>query len=619
MHITFEVVWLVPHAIVRSLLVETVSVPAEVVNPENATLVHLVDRHLEKNGDIALFSKPDGSDGWVDVSARDFAADAKLIARGLMHYGVKPGDRVALMSATRYEWSLVDFAIAYAGGISVPIYETSSPSQVAWILKDSGSRIVIVENSRHAQAVKRAKDSESLSEISETLVIDEDGLDKLRAAGENVSEEQRAQQEAPRKKTDIATIIYTSGTTGKPKGCELTHANFVDLSDNAAAAVPGVIAPDASTILFLPLAHVFARFIALMAVGGGARTGHTSDLKNLLPALDSFKPTFLLVVPRVFEKVFNGAQQKAEDGGKGKIFARAAKVAEEYSRQSLEGKVSLSTRVKHKIFDVLVYKKLRAAMGGKVTHAVSGGSALGERLGHFFNGIGLTVLEGFGATETAAPVTVNTPEKIKIGTVGRPVPGNEIKLGEDGEILVKGVCVFKGYYNREDLTEDAFVDGWYATGDLGTIDEDGFLTITGRKKEILVTASGKNVAPGLMEDRVRSVPIVSQCVVVGEGRPYVGALVTVDEEALPGWLERHNLPADTKIEDLVENKDLLADIQEGIDSANDTVSRAESIRKFRVLTTDLTEETGHLTPSLKIRRQIVLKDFQDEVEKLYKP
>ncbi|OFT23426.1 long-chain fatty acid--CoA ligase [Arthrobacter sp. HMSC08H08] len=598
---------------------ETVSVPAEVVNPEDATLVHLVDRHLEKNGDIALFSKPDGSDGWVDVSARDFAADAKLIARGLMHYGVKPGDRVALMSATRYEWSLVDFAIAYAGGISVPIYETSSPSQVAWILKDSGSQIVVVENSRHAQAVKRAKDSESLSEISATLVIDEDGLDKLRAAGENVSEEQRAQQEAPRKKTDIATIIYTSGTTGKPKGCELTHANFVDLSDNAAAAVPGVITPDASTILFLPLAHVFARFIALMAVGGGTRTGHTSDLKNLLPALDSFKPTFLLVVPRVFEKVFNGAQQKAEDGGKGKIFARAAKVAEEYSRQSLEGKVSLSTRVKHKIFDVLIYKKLRAAMGGKVTHAVSGGSALGERLGHFFNGIGLTVLEGFGATETAAPVTVNTPEKIKIGTVGRPVPGNEIKLGEDGEILVKGVCVFKGYYNREDLTEDAFVDGWYATGDLGTIDEDGFLTITGRKKEILVTASGKNVAPGLMEDRVRSVPIVSQCVVVGEGRPYVGALVTVDEEALPGWLERHNLPSDTKIEDLVENKDLLADIQEGIDSANDTVSRAESIRKFRVLTTDLTEETGHLTPSLKIRRQIVLKDFQDEVEKLYKP
>ena len=598
---------------------ETVSVPAEVVNPEDATLVHLVDRHLEKNGNIALFSKPDGSDGWVDVSARDFAADAKLIARGLMHYGVKPGDRVALMSATRYEWSLVDFAIAYAGGISVPIYETSSPSQVAWILKDSGSQIVVVENSRHAQAVKRAKDSESLSEISETLVIDEDGLDKLRAAGENVSEEQRAQQEAPRKKTDIATIIYTSGTTGKPKGCELTHANFVDLSDNAAAAVPGVITPDASTILFLPLAHVFARFIALMAVGGGARTGHTSDLKNLLPALDSFKPTFLLVVPRVFEKVFNGAQQKAEDGGKGKIFARAAKVAEEYSRQSLEGKVSLSTRVKHKIFDVLVYKKLRAAMGGKVTHAVSGGSALAERLGHFFNGIGLTVLEGFGATETAAPVTVNTPEKIKIGTVGRPVPGNEIKLGEDGEILVKGVCVFKGYYNREDLTEDAFVDGWYATGDLGTFDEDGFLTITGRKKEILVTASGKNVAPGLMEDRVRSVPIVSQCVVVGEGRPYVGALVTVDEEALPGWLERHNLPADTKVEDLVENKDLLADIQEGIDSANDTVSRAESIRKFRVLTTDLTEETGHLTPSLKIRRQIVLKDFQDEVEKLYKP
>lgn len=596
---------------------ETVSVPAVVVNPDSATLVDLVERHLANDADIPLFSKPDGNNGWVDVSARDFAADAKLIARGLMHRGVKPGDRVALMSATRYEWSLIDFAVAYAGGISVPIYETSSPSQIAWVLKDSGSNIVIVENDRHAQGVKRAKDSESLSNVSETLVIDAGGLDQLRADGEKVSEEDRAAQEATRSKSDIATIIYTSGTTGKPKGCELTHANFVDLSDNAAKAVPGVITKNASTILFLPLAHVFARFIALMVVGGGARTGHTSDLKNLLPALDSFKPTFLLVVPRVFEKVFNGAQQKAEDGGKGKIFASAAKVAEEYSRQSLEGKVSFVTRVKHKLFDVLVYKKLRAAMGGKVTHAVSGGSALGERLGHFFNGIGLTVLEGYGATETTAPVTVNTPEKIKIGTVGRPLPGNEMKLGEDGEILVKGVCVFEGYHNREDLTEDTFVDGWFATGDLGTIDEDGFLTITGRKKEILVTASGKNVAPGIMEDRVRSVPIVSQCVVVGEGRPYVGALVTIDEEALPGWLERHNLPADTKVEDLVENKDLLADIQEGVDAANDTVSRAESIRKFRVLTTDLTEETGHLTPSLKIRRQIVLKDFQDEVEKLY--
>lgn len=596
---------------------ETVSVPAVVVNPDSATLVDLVERHLVNDADIPLFSKPDGNNGWVDVSARDFAADAKLIARGLMHRGVKPGDRVALMSATRYEWSLIDFAVAYAGGVSVPVYETSSPSQIAWVLKDSGSNIVIVENDRHAQGVKRAKDSESLPNVSETLVIDGDGLDQLRADGEKVSEEDRAAQEATRSKSDIATIIYTSGTTGKPKGCELTHANFVDLSDNAAKAVPGVITKNASTILFLPLAHVFARFIALMAVGGGARTGHTSDLKNLLPALDSFKPTFLLVVPRVFEKVFNGAQQKAEDGGKGKIFASAAKVAEEYSRQSLEGKVSFLTRVKHKLFDVLVYKKLRAAMGGKVTHAVSGGSALGERLGHFFNGIGLTVLEGYGATETTAPVTVNTPEKIKIGTVGRPLPGNEMKLGEDGEILVKGVCVFEGYHNREDLTEDTFVDGWFATGDLGTIDEDGFLTITGRKKEILVTASGKNVAPGIMEDRVRSVPIVSQCVVVGEGRPYVGALVTIDEEALPGWLERHNLPADTKVEDLVENKDLLADIQEGVDAANDTVSRAESIRKFRVLTTDLTEETGHLTPSLKIRRQIVLKDFQDEVEKLY--
>ncbi len=594
-------------------------IPPNVLNDATVTIPSLLDRHLGVHSQRELF-KVRGADGnWNPITAAAFASDAQAIAKGLMARGIGSGDRVAIMSRTRYEWTLLDFAIAYAGAISVPIYETSSPSQVAWILHDSGTHLALVENGGHENVVRRAARDEELEVLADVLQIEGGGLVELRAAGTGVSDEELAARTATRKKDDVATIIYTSGTTGRPKGCELTHANFVDLSDNALSSLGDIVHPGSSTLMFLPLAHVFGRYIAILAVAAGATVGHSPDLKSLLPDLASFRPTFLLVVPRVFEKVYNGAKLKAEDGGKGKIFAAAAATAEQYSRATLEaGKVPLGLKLKHLLFDKLVYGKLRDAMGGRVTHAVSGGGPLGERLGHFFNGIGVTVLEGYGLTETTAPVGVNTPERIKIGTVGRPLPGDGVRIADDGEVLVKGVCVFKGYLGRPDLDAEAFTeDGWFRTGDLGSLDEDGFLKITGRKKEIIVTAGGKNVAPAQLEDQIRSSAIVSQCVVVGEGQKFIGALITIDEEALPGWLSRHHKDAGLTPEQLKDDPELLAELQGVVDKANTSVSHAEAIKKFRVVPTDFTEESGHLTPSLKIKRAVVMKDFASEVDALY--
>lgn len=592
-------------------------VPPNVINAPEVLITTLLTRLLDAGRNPVIFERRDEAGTWLPISTRAFHDDARAIAKGLMARGIGSGDRVAIMSRTRYEWTLLDFAIAFAGAISVPIYETSSPSQVAWILHDSGSHLAMVENAGHENVVRQAALNEELDALTDVLQIDGGGLDELRAAGAGVTDAELDARTASRVKADVMTIIYTSGTTGRPKGCELTHANFVDLSDNALSTLGHIVNEQASTLMFLPLAHVFARFISILAVAGGATVGHTPDIKHLLPDLASFKPTFLLAVPRVFEKVYNGAKLKAEDGGKGKIFAAAAKTAAEYSRATLESKASLGLKIKHAVFNKLVYGKLRDAMGGRVTHAVSGGGPLGERLGHFFNGIGVTVLEGYGLTETTAPVGVNTPDRIKIGTVGRPLPGDGVRIAEDGEVLVHGVCVFKGYLNRPDLTEEAFVDGWFKTGDIGELDDEGFLKITGRKKEIIVTAGGKNVAPAQLEDQIRASAIVSQCVVVGDNRKFIGALITLDEEALPGWLSRHSLPATTTPGDLLANTELIAELQTVVDRANSSVSHAEAIKKFRIVPTDFTEESGHLTPSLKIKRGLILKDFAGEVDALY--
>lgn len=594
------------------------SVPPLVNVPTESNITDLVLRQAAKASNPSLFSRLDSAGQWQDIKAKDFLTDVSALAKGLIASGVGAGDRVGIMSRTRYEWALVDFAIWFAGGISVPIYETSSPSQVAWNLGDSGAVAAFGEAAHHEDIIRQAASSEGLTALTHVWQLDGRGLDELRAAGTAVSDADLEARRSQAHLNDIATIIYTSGTTGRPKGCELTHGNFVELSENAlATSISTIVNENAKTIMFLPLAHVFARFISVLAVAAGATVAHTPDIKHLLPDLQSYQPTFILAVPRVFEKVYNSALTKAEDGGKGAIFHRAADTAIKYSRARQEGSVGLGLKLQHALFDKLVYSKLRAAMGGHVAHAVSGGGPLGERLGHFFQGIGLQILEGYGLTETTAPVSVNTPDLIKIGTVGVPIPGNTVKIADDGEILVKGVCVMRGYYKREDLAAETFVDGWFRTGDIGQLDEQGFLTITGRKKEIIVTAGGKNVVPAMLEDQIRADALVSQVLVVGDNRPFIGALVTLDEEALPGWLQRHGLPATTTLQEATENPVIRAAVQELINHANASVSQAEAIKSFRIVPSDFTEASGHLTPSMKVKRAQVMKDFDSVIDEMY--
>ena len=593
------------------------SVPVLVDTPRDSNITELVVKQAAKPSNPALFSKKDNAGEWQNIRATEFLADVQLLAKGLMASGVQAGDRVAIMARTRYEWSLVDFAIWFAGAISVPVYETSSPSQVGWILEDSGAVAAFVESARHENVVRQAAAAANIPGVQHVWQLDNNGLDPLRSAGTDIDDEALETRRTTAGLDDVATIIYTSGTTGKPKGCGLTHGNFVELSVNAGAALPEVAHEGAQTIMFLPLAHVFARFISVLCVAVGATVAHTPDVKNLLPDLQSYKPSFILAVPRVFEKVYNNSMLKAEDGGKGKIFHAGAKVAIEWSKADQAGKVPLMLKVKHAVFDRILFSKIREAMGGRVEHAVSGGAPLGDRLGHFFHGIGLRVLEGYGLTETTAPITVSTPKKIKIGTVGAPLPGNAVKIADDGEILAKGVCVMRGYYKRDDLSEEAFADGWFRTGDIGELDADGFLKITGRKKEIIVTAGGKNVIPAQLEDTIRSNALVSQCVVVGDHRAFISALITLDEEALPGWLERHQLPKNTTVAEAAEHPLVTAEVQQLVDQANANVSQAESIKAFRIVATDFTETSGHLTPSLKIKRAQVLKDYSTVVEAIY--
>ncbi len=591
------------------------TVPLLVPLAATGNLSSMVVRQAQERAHRVVFSRRTQG-RWQDVTAAEFRAEVEAVARGLIAAGIAPGDRVALMSRTRYEWTLVDFAIWTAGAVTVPVYETSSADQVQWILADSGAVAVVVETPAHARTVASVRGQTPA--LVDVWQIDSAGLDDLVAAGAEVDDELLTTRRTSAGPHDLATIIYTSGTTGRPKGCELTHQNFMALTDNTVARLGEVVsADDASTLLFLPLAHIFARFIQVLSFSAGARVGHSSDVKNLLADLADFTPTYLLSVPRVFEKIYNSSEQKAEAEGKGKIFHLAAETAVAYSKALDAGTVSVSMRLRHAAFDRLVYARIRAAMGGRIRDNVSGGAPLGERLGHFYRGAGISVLEGYGLTETTAPSTVNTPELVKIGTVGLPLPGVSIKVADDGEVLVKGPHVLRGYWRNDEATAEAFVDGWFRTGDLGTLDGDGYLRITGRKKEILVTAGGKNVAPAVLEDRLRAHPLVSQTVVVGDGRPYIGALVTLDADMLPTWLKSNGL-AQMGVDEAAGDETVLAEIQRAVDDANTSVSRAESIRRFRLLAVDFTEDSGHLTPSMKLKRSVVMRDFAHEVDELYR-
>lgn len=578
----------------------------------------LANRVATAGADPIIEVKAGLGSGWQQISAQSFANQVHAIAKGLIAHGVGVGDSVGLMSRTRYEWTLFDFAIWAAGAVPVPVYETSSAEQIHWICSDANVKVIIVENHSHAALVAEAKAHSALPELTDILIIEEDAVEILRKAGSNIADNEVTTRSEACTGADLATIIYTSGTTGQPKGVELTHANFVHVARNGVGGFGEVCAvPGARTLLFLPLAHVFARFIQVLCVSSGAVIGHTPDTKNLLPDLAGFKPTFLLAVPRVFEKIYNSSERTAGTGTKLKIFRWAAKVAIQMSRGlDTPNGPSLALKAQHKIAGKLVYRKLRDAMGGDAKYSFSAGAPLGERLGHFYRGIGLTIFEGYGLTETTAPTAVNLPDRMEIGTVGPVFPGTSLKVDHDGEILVRGEHLFRGYHNNPDATAEAIIDGWFHTGDLGSVDDNGFVRITGRKKEIIVTASGKNVAPAVLEDRLRGHPLVSQCVVVGDQRPFIGALVTLDAEMLPGWLKGRGLPAMGSA-DAAQHPEVLKALDRATERANRAVSRPESIRKIHVLTTDFTEENGYLTPSLKVKRALVLTDYEAEIDTIY--
>jgi len=592
------------------------SVAAIVPPPTSGSLVDdIVDNAQTAPHRIALSVNRGGA--WVGVTSQQFLDQVKAVAKGIIASGVEPGQRVGIMSRTRYDWTVADYAIWYAGGTVVPIYETSSAEQVEWILGDSNAVGVFLESAKNKKVFDEVADR--LPDCTRAWIFDDGALDTLAAAGAGISDEELESRRATLNPESLATIIYTSGTTGRPKGCMLTHGNFMFEVDNIVAGMPQLFAVQgASTLLFLPLAHVFGRIIQLGCIHSGTKLGHAPDVKNLLGDLQSFQPTFLLAVPRVFEKVFNSAQQKATADGKGNIFNTAAQTAIDYSKSLDTGGPGLGLKIKHKVFNKLVYSKLRAAMGGRVEWAVSGGAPLGDRLGHFFRGIGVTILEGYGLTETSAATTVNRPDAIKIGTVGQPFPGAKVKVAADGELMLAGAQIFKGYWNNPTATAEAIEpDGWFHSGDIGEIDDQGFVKITGRKKELIVTAGGKNVAPAVLEDRLRANWLVSQCIVVGDAQPFIAALVTIDPESFPAWLKQAGKPESATIESMTNDPDLVAEIQKAVDEANKAVSNAEAIKKFTILPVDWTEEGGQLTPSMKLKRNVVMKEFASEVDALY--
>jgi long-chain acyl-CoA synthetase len=563
---------------------------------------------------VALRRRVNGA--WVDVTSSQFGDEVNGVAKGLIAAGIQTGDRVAVMSKTRYEWTVVDIALFAVGAVVVPIYETSSAEQVEWILSDSGAKAAFIESEAHAELVASIRGK--APELANVWEFEKGALGDLTSSGSEVSDEEVTKRRTAVTLDDVASIIYTSGTTGRPKGCQLIHRCFVTEVTELLDGLASFFNENTSTLLFLPIAHVFGRAIEIGALAAGCTLGHTADVKNLIDDLGEFKPTFVLAVPRVFEKVYNTAKQRAHGDGKGKIFDAAESVAIAYSQATEKGNPPLGLKLKHMVFDKLVYVKLRAALGGNCVAAVSGGAPLGARLGHFFRGVGVTIYEGYGLTETTAGIAVNRPEALRVGTVGRPIGGATAHVAEDGELLFKSPVVFSGYWRNETATSEAIdKDDWFHTGDIGEIDEDGFIRITGRKKELIVTAGGKNVAPAVLEDRVRAHWLVSQCLVVGDQQPFIAALITIDPESFPTWLEQNGKPATTTVADVSGDTGLHAEIQKAIDDANKAVSKAESIRKFTILNEDWTEAGGQITPSLKLKRNVVMKECADQIAQLY--
>ncbi len=590
------------------------SVPALEPVASNGNLTNYIADRARFEPTRVMLSRPLG-EGWQKVTAHELDQEVRATAKGLIASGIKQGDRVAIMARTRYEWTILDFAIWYAGGVVVPIYETSSAEQVEWILSDSGAVAIIVETPTHKETVSPILPTA----VKNLWLMTENVLAILANAGASINDDEIDQRRNSLAPSDLATLIYTSGTTGKPKGVQLTHENFIAECGNVVAGASDLfLKPGGSTLLFLPVAHVFGRMVQIGAIRAGLHMAHCSDpVGRLMPDLASFKPTFVLAVPRIFEKVYNGAEAKADAGGKGEIFRKAAAVAIAYSQALDTGKISIALRAKHALFDKLVFSKIRHLLGGRVEAAISGGAPLGERLGHFYRGAGVRVLEGYGLTETTAGATLNLTTSHKVGSVGRPIPSTTIKIDDDGEVLIKGPIVMRGYWQNDAANKEVFTDdGFFRSGDLGRIDSEGFLYIVGRKKELIVTSGGKNVAPAVLEDRLRAHPLISQCMVVGDNKPFIAALVTLDQDALKSWIAA-NKKDGASVADLVNDPTLNAVIQTAVDEANKAVSRAESIRKFTILPTDFSIAGGQLTAKLSVKRHVVAQQFAKEIEALF--
>jgi long-chain acyl-CoA synthetase len=591
-----------------------ISVPPLVPAATAGNLTNLIAERAWFEPERITMSRPLG-EGWQPVTAREVDEEVRATAKGLIAAGVQIGDRVAIMARTRYEWTILDFAIWYAGGVVVPIYDTSSAEQIDWILNDSHSVGIIVETPALRDLVQTVLPSHT----RHVWTMTDDVLAILRQAGQHIGDDEIDRRRNALVPSSLATLIYTSGTTGKPKGVQLTHANFLSECGNVVQGASELfLKPGGSTLLFLPVAHVFGRMVEIGSIAAGLHMAHCSDPAGRLPMdLASFKPTFVLAVPRIFEKIYNGAEARAEAAGKGKIFKKAADVAIAYSEALDKKGMSPVLKFKHAIFDKLVYSKLRAGMGGQVEAAISGGAPLGVRLGHFYRGAGVTILEGYGLTETTAGATLNLYGAHRVGSVGRPIPGTSVKIAEDGEVLIRGPIVMQGYWQNDAANSEVFdSERWFKTGDLGKLDDDGFLYIVGRKKELIVTAGGKNVAPAVLEDRLRAHPLVSQCMVVGDNQPFIAALVTIDQDALKAWVA-NNKKDGASMNDLVNDPDLIAVIQTAVDDANKAVSKAESIRKFTILPTDFTIAGGHLTAKLSVKRHVVAKEFAKEIDALF--
>ena len=590
-----------------------ITIPAIIPAAVAGNLTNLISERAHFEPERVLVSRPMG-DRWQAVTAKEYEEEIKAVAKGFIAAGVGFGDRVAIMAKTRYEWTVLDFAIWYAGAVPVPIYETSSAEQVDWILTDSGAVAIVVETPALAELVQPVMPATCKNIWNITY----NALATLTHEGKGVSDDEITKRREKLKPETLATLIYTSGTTGKPKGVQLTHGNFLAECGNVVNGASDLfLKPGGSTLLFLPVAHVFGRMVQIGSITAGLHLAHCSDLTKLPADLASFKPTFVLAVPRIFEKIYNGAEAKAEAAGKGKIFHKAAEVAIAYSRALDSKKISPLLKLQHGLFDKLVYSKIRAGLGGRVEAAISGGAPLGERLGHFYRGAGVRVLEGYGLTETTAGATLNLTSAHRVGSVGKPIPGTTIKIAEDGEVLIKGPIVMQGYWQNDAANKEVFdSNGYFKSGDLGKIDEEGYLSIVGRKKELIVTAGGKNVAPAVLEDRLRSHPLISQCMVVGDNKPFIAALITIDPDAIKPWAAANKKEGAT-IAELAKDPTLQAVIQTAVDETNKAVSRAESIRKFTILPVDFTIAGGHLTAKLSVKRHVVSQQFAREIDELF--